>query len=153
MTGHETAPRQYLTFFIAGEEHGIDILRVREIIEYGTVTRIPNAPPFVRGIVNLRGSVVSVLDLAARLGLPQAPVTNRTCIVMVDAADDHGPSVLGLVADNVEQVLNLEAADIKPPPRFGTMVSPDLLLGVGMTEGRLVLLLDLDRIVVPKEAP
>ena len=146
-----TISPQYLCFRLAGEECAIGILRVREIIEYDTVTRVPAMPPWVRGVMNLRGGVVPVIDLTVKFGLPESPVTKRSCIVIVEVALDGEPAVMGIVVDAVSQVLELSAADIEPPPAFGTAVRVDYLLGLGKFGDRFVLLLDIDRVLSAAE--
>ena len=108
-------------------------------------------PPWVRGVMNLRGSVVPVIDLTVKFGLPESPVTNRTCIVIAEVALDGEPAVMGIVVDAVSQVLELSPADIEPPPAFGTSVRVDYLLGLGKFGDRFVLLLDIDRVLSAAE--
>jgi purine-binding chemotaxis protein CheW len=143
--------RQALTFRVGEETYAISLLRVREIVEYQTVTRVPTAPPWIRGVTNLRGSVVPVLDLAAKLGLAASPVARRTCIVLVELALNHEEIVLGLVVDAVDQVIDLTPEDVAPPPAFGTPVHTDYLLGMAKLEGRLALLLDIDQVLTADE--
>src|SRR5690242_20622162 len=109
------ARTQYLSFAIASEEYAVDILRVREIIEYDTLTRVPAMPPAVRGVINLPGRVVPVVDLAARFGMPPLPITRRSCIVLVEVAGET-PLVVGIITDAVSQVLELAPDDLEPPP-------------------------------------
>src|SRR5574341_1266385 len=120
-------PRQYLGLFIADEEYGIGILRVKEILQYEAITRVPGTPPGIRGVINVRGSVVPVVDLAVRFGLPETAVTKRTCIVIVETELDGQPAVMGVMADAVSQVVELGPDDVQPPPRFGTRVRVDYL--------------------------
>jgi len=138
---------QYLGFHIGGEEYAIGILRVREILEYDTVTRVPTTPPSIRGVINLRGSVVPVVDLAVKLGLPESVVTKRSCVVVVEIVLDGERTVMGLLADSVSQVLDLPATEIEPPPPFGTRIRVECLLGMGRAGKRFVLLLDIDRLL------
>lgn len=148
----ETAAQtQYLTFQLAGEEYAINILRVREIIDFGTITRVPRTPQFIRGVINLRGSVVPVIDLAAKLGLSETAVTNRTCIVIVEANLEGDRVLMGIVTDEVSQVLDLRPQDIEPPPDFGTQVSIDYLIGIGKVDMKFVLILDIDRVLSMNE--
>lgn len=142
---------QYLGFFLAGDEYAIGILRVKEIIEYETVTRVPATPPWVRGVMNLRGSVVPVIDLAVKFGLPPSVVTRRTCIVVVETDLDGERVVMGVMADSVSQVLDVAPGDVEPPPAFGTAVRVDYLLGLGRLKDRFVLLLDIDRVLSAAE--
>ncbi len=110
---------QYLTFHLVGEEYAVGILQVKEIIEYGIITKVPQTPPSIRGVINLRGSVVPVVDLAMKFGLSPSPVTERTCIVIVEADLEGERTVMGIIADAVSQVIDLLPQDIQAPPAFG----------------------------------
>ena len=139
-------PAQYLTFMLAQEQFAIGILGIKEIIEYQGVTEVPMMPPCVRGVINLRGAVVSVVDLRARFGRPSSLVSKRTCVVIVEAAcgtDER--QVMGLLVDAVNEVLDISAGDIEPPPAFGARIRSDFIQGVGKVRGKFVLLLDIDR--------
>lgn len=140
-----TEQTQFLTFLLAEESYAVSILRVREIIEYDTVTRVPNMPPSIRGVINLRGAVVPVVDLAVRFGLRDCQVTKRTCVIIVEVEVSGERLVIGLMADAVSQVIDLPPADIEPPPPFGTRVRVDFLEGLGKIGKKFVLILDLDR--------
>ncbi len=146
-TASDAASRQCLSFLMGREEYAVDLVRVREIVRYEGATRVPRVPACVRGVVNLRGSVVPVIDLAVGLGMPQAAVTPQTCLVIIEVAVGLETSVLGLLADAVDQVLDLRAEDIEPPPSFGTRVPAAYLLGMAKSDGRFVLLLDLERLL------
>jgi len=144
---------QYLTFFIAGEEYAIGILLIREILELGPITRIPATPAYVRGVVNVRGSVVPVIDLAVKLGLPETEVTRRTCVVIVETAALAGETrVLGLLVDAVHHVVDLDGEQIEEVPSFGTQVPSSFLLGMARAEPKFIMLLDLERILTAEEA-
>lgn len=143
---------QYLGFQVGQQEYAVPILRSREILEYEPVTRVPAAPPSVRGVINLRGSVVPVMDLAVKFGLPQTAAGARTCIVIVEALLDGRPAVLGLLADGVSHVIELGAPDIEPAPDFGTRPRAEYLHGLGKVGRRFVLLLDIDRVLAADEA-
>ena len=138
-------PTQYLTFMLAQEQFAIGILGIKEIIEYHGVTEVPMMPPCVRGVINLRGAVVPVLDLLARFGRPSSETTKRTCVVIVEVEGAAERHVVGLVVDAVNEVLDIAAADIEPPPSFGARVRSDFIQGVGKVRGKFVLLLDVDR--------
>jgi len=139
---------QYLGFFVAEAEYAIGILRVREILEYDTVTKVPTTPRSIRGVINLRGRVVPVVDLAVKLGLSESAITKRTCIVVVETEFEGERAVMGVLADRVSQVIDLRADEIEPPPSFGTRVRVDCLLGMGRAAGRnFVLLLDIDKVL------
>ena len=139
---------QYLTFAVGDEEYAVSILQAKEIIELGAITTVPNAPAHIRGVINLRGSVVPVIDLAVRFGREARPVTRRSCIVLVDVKHETGQTVMGIVADRVTQVAELAQDAIEPAPEFGTGIRSDCLVGLGRTEGRFLLLLDTDRVLV-----
>ena len=151
-TSTEGELAQYLTFQVADAEYGVGILKVREIIEYDTVTRVPHAPPAVRGVLNLRGAVVPVVDLAVKFGLPASTVTKRSCVIVVECLLDGEETVMGVLADAVSQVIDLAPADIEPAPAFGARVRVEFLQGMGKLGGRFVLLLDLDRLLSAQEA-
>ena len=137
---------QFLSFVLAGEEYAVEILRVKEIIEYDNLTRVPAMPPAVRGVINLRGRVVPVLDLALRFGLPQSVITPRSCIVMVEISGDEGAIVMGIITDAVSEVLDLTAEQIQPPPSFGTAVGVEFLDGMAETDNKkFVMLLNINR--------
>lgn len=138
------ARTQYLSFAIASEEYAVDILRVREIIEYDTLTRVPAMPPAVRGVINLRGRVVPVVDLAARFGMPPLPITRRSCIVLVEVAGET-PLVVGIITDAVSQVLELAPDDLEPPPAFGTAIGAEFLDGMSEAGKKFVMVLNVDR--------
>ena len=140
---------QYLTFFIRGEEYAVPILRVKEIIEYDSVTRVPTTPVHVRGVMNLRGAVLPVIDLAAKFGCPETETTRTTCIVIVETRLHDDLLVVGVMADGVSQVVDIPQNAIEPPPPFGTSVRVDFLIGMGKLDGRLVLVLDIDRVLSP----
>jgi purine-binding chemotaxis protein CheW len=143
---------QYLTFAIGSEEYALGILRVREILQYGAVTRVPRTPGWVRGVINLRGSVVPILDLAVKFGLPPSPLSRSTCIVITEVVLEGESVVLGVVADEVSQVVDIPASAVMPPPSFGTRVRVEYLQGMGRVGERLVLLLDADKMLSADEA-
>ncbi|MGE5414492.1 MAG: chemotaxis protein CheW [Syntrophomonadaceae bacterium] len=142
---------QYLTFSLSGGEYAIAVLRVREIIEHESVTRVPSTPDFVRGVINLRGSVVPVVDLALKFGLPPSPVTKRTCIVIVEAESAGERIVMGVLADAVNQVVEFASGEIEPPPSFGAPIRVDFLAGLGKLGDAFVLVLDTDRVLSTEE--
>lgn len=149
----EAAERmQYLTFQLAGEEYALGILRVREIIQWQEVTRVPTAPAPIRGVLNLRGSVVPVVDLGIRFGLGATEPTRRTCIVIVEVErEEGGQTVMGIVADAVSQVMDLGEGDIEPPPSFGTRMRVEFLEGMARMGDRFALVLDVDRLLSTAE--
>jgi len=138
---------QYLTFHLAGEEYAVGILQIREIITYGTLTKVPHTPPSIRGVINLRGNVVPVVDLGRKFGLTASPVTDRTCIVIVEANINENRTVMGVIADSVSQVISMSENDILPAPAFGTRVRIDFLRGMGKSGDKFVLVLDIDKVL------
>ena len=138
---------QYLTFQVAGEEYAIGILHVKEIIEYDTLTKVPNTPACIRGVINLRGNVVPVIDLAVKFGLAETPITKFSCIVIVEVDKDGERTVMGVIAESVNQVIDLPANEIEPPPNFGTTVQAHYLLGMGKSGKRFILILNIDQIL------
>lgn len=142
---------QYLTFFLVNEECAISILKVREIIEYDTITTVPKMEPWVRGVINLRGAVVPVVDLATKFGMEQKPVGKTTCIVIVEAQFEDQQTTVGLIVDAVSQVMELSEDDIQPVPDFGTSVNMDYLLGMAQSGRKFALLLDVDKVLTTEE--
>lgn len=147
------APAQYLTFTLGGEAFGIGIMAVKEIIEFGNVTEVPMMPASVRGVINLRGAVVPVMDLAARFGRPPAVPGRRTCIVIVELAAADGPQVTGVIVDAVSAVLDIRADEIEPAPAFGTRMRGDYIAGMGKVNGGFVILLDVAQVLALDEVP
>ena len=143
----EVVQQQYLTFFLADEEYAINIQRVKEIIEYTTVTKVPKVPEWIRGVINLRGNVVPVVDLTVRFGLEVRPVTKTTCIVIVEVEQDSERTVMGVIADAVNQVIDLAPKDIEEPPAFGTRVRLEYLFGMGKLGKKFALILNIDSVL------
>jgi purine-binding chemotaxis protein CheW len=147
MSSAEAAtPSQFLSFMLGGDVFAIGILAVREILEYAGVTPVPQMPPSICGVINLRGTAVPVLDLARRLERAPSPLSKRTCIIVVEVAGDDGPFVIGILVDAVNAVLDVPVTDIEPAPRFGA-VKADLLHGIGKVNGRFVMLLNVQHVV------
>ena len=142
---------QYLTFHIAEEEYAIRILRVKEIIQYDTVTRVPSVPGYIRGVINLRGNVVSVIDLASKFGLQETPITKRTCIVIVEVEQEGAPTDMGVMADAVSQVVGMSDDDLKPAPSFGSQINVDYLEGMGKLDKKFALILNIDKVLSSEE--
>lgn len=145
------AMTEYLTFFIAGEEYAVNLTHVREVIPYETVTRVPGMPDAIRGVTNLRGSVVPVIDLAVKFRLPEIPVSARTCIVLVEATIDGNRVPMGLMTEEVGQVLALGRGELLAPPSFGAPVRTDFLVGMAQVGKKFALVLDIERALSPKE--
>lgn len=142
---------QYLTFSLAGEQYGVDILKVQEIRGWAPVTRMPNTPSFVRGVMNLRGAIVPVLDLRLRFDLESVEYTKITVVIVVTVQAATGNRVIGMVVDGVSDVLNLDVAEIQPPPDFGAAVHTEFVNGLVTTEEGMVMLLDVDRLLSVEE--
>jgi len=143
--GADTAPAQYLTFWLGDEVLGMDIRTVREIIQCGPMATVPLMPKFLRGVINLRGAVVPVIDLNARFGRPATKVGKKSCIVIFDAVRAGERAELGLLVDAVSEVIKIGAEHIEPPPDFGATVRRDFIRGLAKLGARFVILLDPDR--------
>lgn len=139
--------QQYLTFMLGGEVFAIGILAIKEIIEYGNLTEVPMMPDYIRGVINLRGSVVPVVDLSARFGRKNTELTRRTCIVIIEVASDQEKQVIGVVVDAVNEVLEIQADQIEPPPAFGAKIRTDFIRGMGKVEGKFVIILNVDNVL------
>ena len=139
---------KYLTFTLDRESYGIDVLKVREIIRLANITAVPQMPPYVRGVINLRGKIIPVIDLRLRFGFPEAASTDLTCIVVVQVKlPDSRATQMGLVVDGVEEVINIAATDIEETPDFGAQVSTECILGMAKIKGVVKALLDIDRVL------
>lgn len=139
---------KYLTFFLADEEYGIEILKVHEILKILPITRVPRTPAFLRGVINLRGTVIPIVDLRAKFDMQSEPDGVQTCIIVVHV---HGHQT-GLVVDRVSEVLDIAESGVENPPSFGSDVDTDFLLGIAKSHGRVRLLLDIDCVLSPAEA-
>lgn len=142
---------EYLTFFVRGEEYAIGLRRVREVIAFDEITRIPHMPPAIRGVTNVRGQVVPVIDLAIKLHGSETIPDSRTCVVLVETIVDGAPTCLGLITETVGQVLALTAEDVMPPPSFGVPIRTEFLAGMGRSGKRFALLLEIDRLLAFEE--
>jgi purine-binding chemotaxis protein CheW len=139
--------QQYLTFALGSEMFAVGTLSVKEIIEYGQMTVVPMMPGFIRGVINLRGAVVPVIDLAARFGRSETVITRRTCIVIVEVPNEDGQQDIGVVVDAVSAVLEIAPADIEPVPAFGAKIRSDFIAGMGKVAGRFVILLEVGKVL------
>ncbi len=141
---------QYLTFVLSGEVYALGILNIKEIIQYGDLTAVPMMPPFIRGVINLRGKVVPVVDLAARFGKGVTNVSRRTSIVIIEMEqNDEGGDAqsIGIMVDAVNEVVDIAAAEIEPPPAFGAKIRPDFISGMAKQTGRFIIVLNLDQVL------
>jgi purine-binding chemotaxis protein CheW len=136
---------KYLTFCLEDEEYGIGILRVKEIIGMMRITPVPKTPGYVKGVINLRGKVIPVIDLRLLFGMEAINYGDRTCIVVVEIDDSNGKLHIGIVVDSVSEVLNIRGCDIEDTPAFGTSLKTDYILGMAKTRGGVTILLDVDR--------
>jgi len=141
---------QYLTFVLSGEIYALGILNIKEIIDYGHLTEVPMMPPFIRGVINLRGSVVPVVDLSARFGKGSTQIARRTGIVIVETGndgEDNDRQDIGIIVDAVNEVVDIDQQDIEPPPSFGTGIRPDFISGMAKRNGRFIILLNVNRVL------
>ncbi len=134
---------KYLTFVLADEEYGLEILKVREIIGAMDITAVPRMPAFIKGVINLRGKVIPVVDLRLKVGMPEAEQTEQTCIIVVDVGDVE----MGIVVDRVSEVLNIDAEHIEESPSFGAAVNTDFILGLGKVNDKVTILLDISKVL------
>jgi len=151
--GEEMTDREgkYLTFTLANEDYGIGILKIREIIGMMPITAVPQTPPFVKGVINLRGKVIPVMDLRLRFDMEEIEYTERTCIIVVEITGATGQIQIGNVVDSVSEVLNIKSEDIEDSPTFGTKLDTEYILGMAKMEGGVKILLDIDRVLSAEE--
>ena len=143
----DTRGGKYLTFALANEEYGLEILKVREIIGYMDITAVPRTPAHVKGVINLRGQVISVVDLRSRFGMPETPATDQTCIIVVEINSDGRRVSMGIVVDRVSEVLNIPEANIEDAPSFGGEVTTSFIKGMGKIGQSVKILLDIDMVL------
>ncbi|PKK89880.1 MAG: chemotaxis protein CheW [Candidatus Wallbacteria bacterium HGW-Wallbacteria-1] len=144
-------PGKYLTFQLAGEIYGLEILKVQEIIGLMKVTRVPLAPGFVRGVINLRGKVIPVVDLRLKFSMDMKEDTDRTCIIVVQVSGTSGNIIMGIIVDEVSEVMDIAASQLEPAPSFGSSVDTAFILGIGKVGDRVVMLLDVNRVLTGDE--
>ncbi len=142
---------KYLTFSLAGEEYGIGILKVKEIIGMMPITTVPRTPGFVKGVINLRGKVIPVVDLRLKFDMEEIAYTERTCIIVVEIRSQGGSVLIGIVVDSVSEVLNIKGGDIEETPTFGARVNTDYILGMAKMNGTVKILLDIDKVLSAEE--
>jgi purine-binding chemotaxis protein CheW len=152
-SGQEAGPKangregKYLTFVLGGEEYGLEILKVREIIGLMEITSVPQTPVFIKGVINLRGKVIPVIDLRLKFGMEEAEPTEETCIIVVDI----GGAMIGILVDTVSEVLHVMADQIEPAPSFGGSIDTGFILGMGKIKGKVKILLDIDSVLSAEE--
>lgn len=142
---------QYLTFNLADEIFAVDVGRVREILEITSITKVPQTPDFMRGVINLRGSVVPVIDMRLKFGMTETERTVNTCIIVVEVTMDGETIVLGSLADSVQEVIEMEPDHIEAAPHIGTHLNTEFIKGMGKHDGRFVMILDIDKIFSEQE--
>ncbi|MDA8164110.1 MAG: chemotaxis protein CheW [Desulfobacteraceae bacterium] len=138
---------KYLTFALGKEEYGIGILKVREIIGLMEITAVPHTPPYIKGVINLRGRVIPVLDLRIKFGMSEREYDERTCIIVVEVQASSGTVQVGMLVDSVSEVLNIGAEEIEPPPAFGGSTDTANIMGMAKVKGKVKILLDTDRVI------
>lgn len=143
----EQEVHQFLSFLLGGEPFAISILVVKEIIEYGQLTAVPMMPDFIRGVLNLRGQVLPVIDLSARFGRAQSEVARRTCVIIVEMDNDGEKQDVGVVVDSVSEVMDIPANTIQPAPAFGAKIRADFISGMVEVDGRFVIILNVDQVL------
>ncbi len=141
-----TATAQYLTFKLREEVFALEISKVREVLEYTTVTKVPRTPDFMSGVINLRGNVVPVIDLNLKLGMPQTEKTINTCIIIVEISIPNNIIVVGALADSVQEVIEIEPENIEPVPKIGTNLNIEFLKGMGKKDDVFIMILDIDKV-------
>jgi purine-binding chemotaxis protein CheW len=139
--------QQYLTFMLSGETYAISILRIKEIIQYGQLTEVPRMPEFIRGVINLRGAVVPVIDLSARFGKQPTAIGRRNCIIIIEVAIGEETQSVGVMVDAVNAVLEIPCSEIEPAPSFGTNIRADFIAGMGKINGKFVIILNIQHVL------
>jgi len=142
---------QYLTFKLEDEVFALDIAKVREVLEYTTITKVPRTPDFMCGVINLRGGVVPVVNMRLKFGMPDAEKTVNTCIIITEVTIDGEITVLGALADSVQEVMDLEPDQIEPAPKIGTKLDTDFIKGMGKHDSKFIMILDIDKVFSAEE--
>jgi purine-binding chemotaxis protein CheW len=141
----------YLTFVLGTESFGVDVRNVREVLDFTTITRVPRMPEFMRGVINLRGSVVPVIDMRLKFGMEKAEDTVDTCVIVMEISLDGETTVVGALSDAVKEVFDLDASQIEPPPRIGTSLNTEFIRGMGKHDEEFIIILDIDRVFSAEE--
>lgn len=145
--GEDGDADQYLTFLLAGEEYGVDILRVQEIKGWDSVTPIPNTPKYIKGVINLRGTIVPIIDLRERFSLDAISYGPTTVVIVLKVNSDNGSRTMGIVVDAVSEVYNIDNESLKPAPDFGQAISTDFVMGLGTVDEKMIIVLDIDHLL------
>lgn len=148
---HMSAAGKYLTFAISKERYGLEILRVQEIIGVPHITPVPRCPEFIRGVINLRGKIIPVLDLRTKFGIPSIPYDEKTCIIVTNVSKGDQKLSVGVIVDTVLEVTDLAASDIEPPPNFGSQLDARFIIGIGKKDDALNILIDIQRVITESE--
>ena len=148
---NQNSSSQYLTFRLGDEIFAMEIFKVREVLEFRSVTKVPRTPPFMRGVINLRGSVVPVVDLHMKFGTGRTENTVDTCTIIAEVTIDEETLLLGALADSVEEVFDMDASQIEPPPSMGTRLNVDFIKGMGKKDDEFVIILDVDKVFSAEE--
>lgn len=147
----EIAGGKFLTFLLGSEEYGIPIQKIKEIIGIMDITSVPRSPSFIKGVINLRGKIIPVMDLRLKFELREKEYNQRTCIIVVELEHSDSSRLMGIVVDTVSEVLNIQKSDIELPPQYGSLVDTAFLTGMGKVKGKVVLLLDIEQILSSAE--
>lgn len=150
--GESAKAGKYLTFRLGSELYGLEILKVQEIIGMMGVTRVPRTPEFVRGVINLRGKVIPIVELRTKFGMESVPDTERTCIIVVQVAGAAGPLIMGTIVDEVSEVMEIQQDQVEPAPSFGAAIDTAFILGMGKVGQKVAILLDADRVLSVNES-
>lgn len=144
---------KFLSFYLGNEEYGLEILRVREIIGIIDITPLPQTPDYVKGVINLRGKIIPVIELRSKFSMPSVPYTEQTCVIVVEVSEDDSTDQfqMGVIVDNVSEVLDIAREQIEPPPDFGCRINTDYILGMGKVKERVVILLDINKVMTEAE--
>ncbi len=138
---------QYLTFRLEDEQYAVSVYSVREVLEYVPITRLPQTAAYLKGVINLRGVGIPVIDLRTKFGMPEIPITKDTSIIVLDITGREGLLIIGALADSVQEVIELEASDIEPAPRFGNNLAVEYIQGIGKKDGKFIIILNMDKIL------
>lgn len=151
LSGSVMRTEKYLTFNLAGEQYGLEILKVREIIGLMEITAVPRTPDFVRGVINLRGKVIPIIDLRTKFGIASIEDTEQTCIIVVDVFEDQSPVQMGVIVDSVSEVLDIDVGDIDKAPRFSSSLDTSFIKGIAKTKGGVKILLRIEEVLTSDE--
>lgn len=143
--------RQYLTFMLDGEEFALETTKVREVLDYTTITRVPRMPEFLKGVINLRGNVVPVIDMRMKLGMPQAEQTVNTCIVIIEVDYEAETIVMGGLVDSVQEVMEMTSDFVEPPPKMGMRLNAEFIEGMGKQNDKFIIILNIDKVLSSEE--